>query len=269
MIFANGDRVGIAWVFSACGTCRFCRAGNENLCPDFKATGRDANGGYAEYMTVPEAFCAPHTSLFSAMPRPHRYCAPAQWAIDRLRLTGMTDGQAVGLAGFGASGHLVLKMVRHRYPASAGSSSLPAVPKERDFCQRTRRGLGRGHRSKHAPKCWTASSIPPRPGNPWWKHSKSLAPGGRLVINAIGKEDWGQERTLATGLPFPPVDGKRNQECGQCQSTGRARISVPGQPRWASGPNFRNSLWKRPTRPWWNSKPEKSAAPRYYESINP
>ena len=50
--FRIGDRVGIAWIFSVCGTCKFCLAGNENLCPDFKAAGRDANGGYAQYMKV-------------------------------------------------------------------------------------------------------------------------------------------------------------------------------------------------------------------------
>jgi len=50
--FKNGDRVGIAWIYSACGKCRFCLEGNENLCEQFKATGRDVNGGYAEYMTV-------------------------------------------------------------------------------------------------------------------------------------------------------------------------------------------------------------------------
>ena len=54
--FRIGDRVGIAWIFSVCGTCKFCLAGNENLCPDFKAAGRDANGGYAQYMKVAEGF---------------------------------------------------------------------------------------------------------------------------------------------------------------------------------------------------------------------
>src|SRR5665647_3485424 len=54
--FRIGDRVGIAWIYSACGTCRFCLAGTENLCPVFKATGRDVNGGYAQYMTVPQGF---------------------------------------------------------------------------------------------------------------------------------------------------------------------------------------------------------------------
>src|SRR3990170_3483025 len=50
--FNIGDRVGIAWIYSACGKCRFCLDGKENLCENFRATGRDAHGGYAEYMTV-------------------------------------------------------------------------------------------------------------------------------------------------------------------------------------------------------------------------
>ncbi|MDW7680533.1 MAG: alcohol dehydrogenase catalytic domain-containing protein, partial [bacterium] len=52
--FQPGDRVGVAWIFSSCGACEFCRHHQENLCPEFRATGRDANGGYAELMTVPQ-----------------------------------------------------------------------------------------------------------------------------------------------------------------------------------------------------------------------
>ena len=54
--FSRGDRVGVAWIFSACAHCDYCRSGAENLCERFCATGRDANGGYAELVTVPEAF---------------------------------------------------------------------------------------------------------------------------------------------------------------------------------------------------------------------
>ena len=54
--FGVGDRVGVAWIFCACGTCEFCRRGEENLCDHFRATGHDVNGGYAELMTVAEAF---------------------------------------------------------------------------------------------------------------------------------------------------------------------------------------------------------------------
>lgn len=54
--FQIGERVGVAWIYSACGQCHWCRTGQENLCPHFRGTGRDANGGYAEYMVAPEAF---------------------------------------------------------------------------------------------------------------------------------------------------------------------------------------------------------------------
>jgi propanol-preferring alcohol dehydrogenase len=57
--FQPGDCVGVAWIYSTCGKCKFCLEGNENLCADFEATGRDVNGGYSEYMTVPEAFAYP------------------------------------------------------------------------------------------------------------------------------------------------------------------------------------------------------------------
>ena len=51
--FSEGDRVGVGWIYSACGTCEHCKNGNENLCEEFTATGRDVDGGYAEKMTVP------------------------------------------------------------------------------------------------------------------------------------------------------------------------------------------------------------------------
>ncbi|MFH1755080.1 MAG: alcohol dehydrogenase catalytic domain-containing protein, partial [Candidatus Latescibacterota bacterium] len=54
--FACGDRAGIAWIYSACGACAFCADGNENLCPHFQATGRDAAGGYAQFITVREDY---------------------------------------------------------------------------------------------------------------------------------------------------------------------------------------------------------------------
>ena len=55
----KGQRVGVAWIYSACGECEHCKAGEENLCDQFQATGRDANGGYAQYMTVPAGFAHP------------------------------------------------------------------------------------------------------------------------------------------------------------------------------------------------------------------
>jgi D-arabinose 1-dehydrogenase-like Zn-dependent alcohol dehydrogenase len=57
--FTRGDRVGVAWIHHACGRCVQCAAGDENLCAEFRATGRDVDGGYAEYMAVPAAFAHP------------------------------------------------------------------------------------------------------------------------------------------------------------------------------------------------------------------
>jgi propanol-preferring alcohol dehydrogenase len=139
--FGVGDRVGVAWIYSACGKCRFCLAGNENLCPHFKATGRDANGGYAEYMTVSEDFAYRIPDLFSDMEAAPLLCAGAI-GYRSLKLAGLQDGQSLGLTGFGASAHLVLKMVRHRYPDSkvyVFASVVGEGNQERRQCDEKRR----------------------------------------------------------------------------------------------------------------------------------
>jgi propanol-preferring alcohol dehydrogenase len=191
--FKTGDRVGIAWIFSACGDCAFCRAGHENLCPDFQATGRDVNGGYAQYMTVPEGFAHPIPQVFSDAEAAPLLCAGAV-GYRSLRLTGLHDDQAIGLTGFGASGHLVLKMLRHRYP-KARAYVFARSAKQQAFAK----ALG---------AVWTGGTEeePPEPLNaiidttPVWKPVVAalghLAPGGRLVINAIRKEDDDKEELL-------------------------------------------------------------------------
>lgn len=63
--FQIGERVGVAWIHSSCGKCRFCLDRNENSCAHFSATGRDVNGGYAEYVTVGEDFAYPIRTVFS------------------------------------------------------------------------------------------------------------------------------------------------------------------------------------------------------------
>ncbi|HIE44470.1 MAG TPA: alcohol dehydrogenase, partial [Candidatus Omnitrophica bacterium] len=115
--FKIGERVGIAWIYSSCGRCKFCLDGNENLCNDFKATGRDVNGGYAEYMTVLEDFTYRIPEVFSDLEAAPLLCAGAI-GYRSMRLTGIKDGQNLGLTGFGASAHIVIKMVRYKYPNS-------------------------------------------------------------------------------------------------------------------------------------------------------
>ncbi|GAH63407.1 unnamed protein product, partial [marine sediment metagenome] len=115
--FKSGDRVGIGWINYACGKCRFCRQGNENLCSEFQGTGCHANGGYAEYTIISEDFAYPIPDRFSCSQAAPLLCAGAI-GYRALKLTGLRDGQILGLFGFGASAHIVIQIVKHKYPNS-------------------------------------------------------------------------------------------------------------------------------------------------------
>jgi alcohol dehydrogenase, propanol-preferring len=193
-----GDRVGVAWIYSACGACRFCREGNENLCDEFMATGRDANGGYAQYMTVPEDFAYPVPDVFSDSEAAPLLCAGAI-GYRSLRLTGLKDGQKLGLAGFGASAHLVLKMARHEYPASE-FFVFARSEKERSFS----RELGAawaGNPGDKSPERLDAIIDTTPAWGPVLQALENLKPGGRLVINAIRKETL--DRDLLSRIDYP------------------------------------------------------------------
>ncbi|TKB27391.1 zinc-binding alcohol dehydrogenase family protein [Desulfopila sp. IMCC35006] len=184
-VFKTGDTVGIAWIYSACGACTFCRSGRENLCCDFKATGRDADGGYAQYMTVPEDFAYPIPEGLSDTEVAPLLCAGAI-GYRSLRLTGLQDGQNLGLTGFGASGHLVLKMVRHLYPKSE-VFVFARGGEQQEFA----RGLGAvwaGETAEQPPEKLDCIIDTTPAWQPVVEALKNLTPGGRLVINAIAKE---------------------------------------------------------------------------------
>lgn len=188
-----GDRVGVAWIHSACGQCEFCRAGQENLCPDFRATGRDANGGYAEYMTVPADCAHPIPDQFTDSEAAPLLCAGAI-GYRSLRLTNLRDGQRLGLTGFGASAHLVLKLLNAHYPA-AQTYVFARNPKEREFA----RELGAawaGDTAERAPELLHAIIDTTPVWKPVVEALDNLLPGGRLVINAIRKEPGDQEYLL-------------------------------------------------------------------------
>jgi len=110
--FRLGDRVGIAWIHSACGECDFCKGENENLCLDFKGTGYDAHGGYAQYTVVRESYAYLIPEKFSDSQAAPLLCAGAIGYRD-LRLSGIKQGQTLGLFGFGASAHIVIQMARY------------------------------------------------------------------------------------------------------------------------------------------------------------
>ena len=144
--FKIGDRVGVAWIHSACGQCSFCLKDRENLCEQFKATGRD-----------------------------------------------------LGLTGFGASAHLVLRMVRHKYP-NTRVFVFARSKMERDFA----RQLGAfwaGDTGTEPPEKLDGIIDTTPAWQPVVKALACLKPGGRLVINAIRKEE-SDKKALGT-LDYP------------------------------------------------------------------
>ncbi len=192
--FNIGDRVGIAWIHSACGRCKFCAEGLENLCIDFKATGRDAHGGYGEYTTVPETFVYAIPRLFSDAEAAPLLCAGAI-GYRSLRLAGIRSQDNIGLTGFGASAHLVLKMLKHLYPKS-GIFVFSRTEQERAFAQE----LGAhwaGDTSDNPPEKLRAVIDTTPAWKPIVEALKHLEPGGRLIINAIRKEDRHKDDLLA------------------------------------------------------------------------
>src|ERR1041385_8568530 len=193
-----GDRVGVAWIASACGQCQYCLSGQENLCPYFQATGRDINGGYAEYMKVRADFVHPIPDSISDSEAAPLLCAGAV-GYRALKLCNLADGKTLGLTGFGGSNHIVLKTAKYKYPNSkifVFSRNL----QEREFAL----SLG---------AAWAGAidEIPPEgldaiiDTTPVWgpvsEALKKLSPGGRLVINAIRKEEV--DKDVLVKLDYP------------------------------------------------------------------
>jgi len=193
-----GERVGAGWFYSSCGNCRYCLDGNENLCIEFKATGRDANGGYAEYMTIPAGSVFPVPQYLSDLHAAPLLCAGAI-GYRSLRLSGIKNGDRLGLTGFGGSAHLVLKMVKFRFP-DTDVFVFARNPDEREFALQ----LG---------AVWAGDTADESPSRlrsiidttPAWKPvveaMKNLAPQGRLVINAIRKEE--SDRSYLQNISYP------------------------------------------------------------------
>ena len=196
--FKVGDRVGVAWIYSTCGKCRFCLRGDENLCHRFAATGRDVDGGYAQFMTVSENFACPVPDTFSDVEAAPLLCAGAI-GYRSLRLTGLSNGLNLGLTGFGASGHIVLKLAKHLYPDS-GIYVFARSERERRFAME----LGArwaGDIGDESPEKLEAIIDTTPVWRPVVEALKNLERGGRLVINAIRKEDVDKDYLMRLDYP--------------------------------------------------------------------
>ncbi len=193
-----GQRVGVAWIFRTCGVCRFCRDGLENLCERFEATGRDADGGYAEYMTAPVDYVHRLPEALTDVAAAPMLCAGAI-GYRSLKLTRLVNGRPLGLTGFGASAHLVMPVARRLFP----DSPIFVFARSETECEFAR-SLG---------AAWTGPTdgVPPEPPaaiidtTPAWTPVlaalERLDRGGRLVVNAIRKEAG--DREVLASLDYP------------------------------------------------------------------
>ena len=110
--FKAGDRVGIPWLNWTCGECGYCRRGHENLCERARFTGWDVDGGYAEYVVVPEEYAYALPKSFTDENAAPLLCAGII-GYRSYRLSNARKGERLGLYGFGASAHIVLQFARH------------------------------------------------------------------------------------------------------------------------------------------------------------
>lgn len=182
-----GERVGVGWIHSSTG------GEDENLAPEFCATGRDAAGGYAEFLTVPEDYAYPIPEVFSDTQAAPLLCAGGV-GYRALKLCELKDGERLGLTGFGASAHLVLQLARHMYPASefyvfARSTEQREFAKQLGACWA-------GDTKDRAPELLDAVIDTTPAWRPVVEALANLKPGGRLVVNAIRKEAGDQQALL-------------------------------------------------------------------------
>ncbi len=183
--FKIGDRVGVTWLYSACGKCDFCKTGQENLCSYAKWTGKDADGGYAEYMVISENFAYHIPERFSDSQAAPLLCAGVI-GYRALKLAEITDGQSIGLFGFGASAHIVIQIIKYKFSKSA----VYVFTKTEEHARLARKlGAVWTGRSGDKPPVKLNRAMDFTPVGECVRDALAvLDKGGRLIINAIRKE---------------------------------------------------------------------------------
>lgn len=181
--------VGVAWIHSSCGHCRYCRSGEENLCASFQACGKDHDGGYAEYMVVAEDFVYPIPAAILPQQVAPLLCAGAV-GYRSLSMAGLAGDCRLGLTGFGSSGRLVLQMALALYPLIK-VFVFARSETERQLALELGASWA-GDTEASAPELCDAIVDTTPAWKPVLAALRQLVPGGRLVINAIRKESGDQ-----------------------------------------------------------------------------
>jgi alcohol dehydrogenase, propanol-preferring len=162
----DGQRLGVPWLAWTCGECEYCRSGRENLCRRARFTGRDVDGGYAEYAVADERYCFPLPEAMSDHEVAPLLCG-GLIGHRALRLAG--DGVRLGLYGFGASAHIVCQVAVHE-----GRRVFAFTRAEDEAAQSLARSLGAE---------WAGDAM--RPGPEPLDAAIIFAPAGALVPAAL------------------------------------------------------------------------------------
>ena len=209
--FRPGDRVGVAWLGWACGECRYCRAGQENLCPKALFTGYDRDGGYAERLVADERFCFPLPAGYPDLSAAPLLCG-GLIGYRAWRMCGKAE--RLGLYGFGSAAHLVLQVARH-----AGQRVHAFVRAGDAAAERFALGLGAesaGDSLKPAPEELDAAIIFASAGELVPAALRAVRPGGVVVCAGIHMSDipsfpysilWG-ERVVRSVANLTRRDGE-------------------------------------------------------------
>jgi propanol-preferring alcohol dehydrogenase len=176
--FAVGDRVGIAWLRYTCGTCPYCRRGAENLCPHSRYTGWDADGGYAEYATVPAGYAYRLPGGYSDAELAPLMCAGII-GYRALARAEVPAGGRLGIYGFGASAHLTAQV-------AMGRGAAVHVMTRGEAARELARELG-------AASVGGPVDVPPEPLDA----AILFAPAGELVLPALAALDRGGTLAIA------------------------------------------------------------------------
>jgi len=183
--FKEGERVGVAWLYSSCTRCEYCTRENENLCESARFTGYHVNGGYAEYIVIPEKFAYVIPAVFSDEEAAPLLCAGII-GYRALRLSEIKPGQRLGLYGFGASAHVAIQEAVHW-----GCQVYVFTRSEEHRKLAEKLGAVWAGTSKDDPPTKMDSSI-------------IFAPAGELVLDALRVLDKGGTVALA-GIYMTPI----------------------------------------------------------------
>lgn len=183
--FKVGDRAGAAWLRSTCGVCRFCAGGRENLCESARFNGYDHDGGYAEYMALPEKYAYAVPERFADEEAAPLMCAGIV-GYRALAQSGIEPGGTLGLYGFGASAHIALQIAKHRGARVFVFS----------------RGAGHRALAKDLGADWTGTSADTPPAK--LTNAIIFAPVGSLYLDALRVMDRGGT-VASAGIHMSPV----------------------------------------------------------------